>query len=415
MRNITFALFGLLILSGLPTHGQLHESPELLKIFIDCDECDFNHMREEIQFLDYVRDKELAQVHVFVSELSNGSGGSSYTFTFSGMNEYRGKQDTLYYSSRPTQTHAERRKEMQQTIVMGLMPYIARTDYAGLIDVRMKQSDRLKRSLQEAPERDRWNYWVFELEAGGELEKETLESEYSLESGFEARRITDEWKTEADFSQRYRKRTIRPDETSIDVIYRDISLDYNLVKSLGQHWSAGLSGDLESSTYKNIRLLLGVSAAVEYNVFPYREASRRELTLAYHIGMDHQSYFAETIYMKNGEYLPVHDLQVNLRFNQPWGYARTVISLSQYLHKPDKNYVGIYGRLNWRVFKGLSLYMEGSYGIVRNQLYLPREEATLEEILLRQKRIATEYEFEFDVGLSFTFGSIYNNVVNTRL
>ena len=140
-----------------------------------------------------------------------------------------------------------------------------------------------------------------------------------------------------------------------------------------------------------------------------------EFTISYHIGLDHQQYFEETVFFKTQELLLIHDLRLGLRFNKPWGYARVRISASEYLHDPSKFHVGTYGRLSWRIYKGLSVYLGGSYGIVRNQFYLPRDEATLEEVLLRQKRMATEYEFEFYFGIGYTFGSIYNNVVNTRL
>jgi len=45
---------------------------------------------------------------------------------------------------------------------------------------------------------------------------------------------------------------------------------------------------------------------------------------------------------------------------------------------------------------------------------LAKGEASLEEILLRRKELATEYEYSLSIGLSFTFGSIYSNVVNPR-
>ena len=37
-----------------------------------------------------------------------------------------------------------------------------------------------------------------------------------------------------------------------------------------------------------------------------------------------------------------------------------------------------------------------------------------EEVLLRQKQIATGYDYRFSVGLNFTFGSTRSNVVNPR-
>jgi len=40
--------------------------------------------------------------------------------------------------------------------------------------------------------------------------------------------------------------------------------------------------------------------------------------------------------------------------------------------------------------------------------------ASLEEILLRRRELETSYYYYFSIGLSYTFGSIYNNVVNPR-
>ena len=59
--------------------------------------------------------------------------------------------------------------------------------------------------------------------------------------------------------------------------------------------------------------------------------------------------------------------------------------------------------------------MAGSFNRLNDQFDLVRGDASLEQILLRRRNLATDYEFDMDVGLNFTFGSIYNNVVNTRL
>ena len=67
-----------------------------------------------------------------------------------------------------------------------------------------------------------------------------------------------------------------------------------------------------------------------------------------------------------------------------------------------------------RIFKGFSLNAYGSASRIRDQLYLKAGEATDEEILLRRRQLATGYRFRFSMGFSYTFGSIFNNVVNTR-
>jgi len=40
--------------------------------------------------------------------------------------------------------------------------------------------------------------------------------------------------------------------------------------------------------------------------------------------------------------------------------------------------------------------------------------ATEEEILLEQRQLATQYDYFLSLGLRYTFGSIYSNVVNPR-
>ena len=39
----------------------------LLQVFLDCDECDDEHIRTQITWVNYVRDQEQADVHVFVT------------------------------------------------------------------------------------------------------------------------------------------------------------------------------------------------------------------------------------------------------------------------------------------------------------------------------------------------------------
>jgi len=46
---------------------------------------------------------------------------------------------------------------------------------------------------------------------------------------------------------------------------------------------------------------------------------------------------------------------------------------------------------------------------------LPKGDASLEEVLLGKRQLATTYGIYISAGISYSFGSIYNNVVNTRL
>ena len=75
---------------------------------------------------------------------------------------------------------------------------------------------------------------------------------------------------------------------------------------------------------------------------------------------------------------------------------------------------GLFGSVNINIIRGFQFNVGGNYSIVRDQLALPAGGATPEEILVRQRQLATNYSYFMFVGLSYTFGSIYNNVVNPR-
>jgi len=60
------------------------------------------------------------------------------------------------------------------------------------------------------------------------------------------------------------------------------------------------------------------------------------------------------------------------------------------------------------------LSLNAGYSQIHNQISLPKGGATLEEILLNRKILATNYSYSMSIGFSYTFGSIYSNVVNPR-
>ncbi len=66
--------------------GLLHSSSavaqtgaEGLRVFLDCGPCDDDYLRQEITFVNYVRDRPDAQVHVLVTREGTGGGGRAWT------------------------------------------------------------------------------------------------------------------------------------------------------------------------------------------------------------------------------------------------------------------------------------------------------------------------------------------------
>ena len=136
--------------------------------------------------------------------------------------------------------------------------------------------------------------------------------------------------------------------------------------------------------------------------------------IQYTIGFDYFDYKEETVFAKTSETLADHRLQTSLSMRQPWGSSFASVSFSQFLTRPSKYSITAFGDANVRLFKGFSFNVFGEVARTRDQLYLRRGEASTEEILVRQRQLATGYRYFMQIGISYSFGSIFNNVVNPR-
>lgn len=379
-----------------------------LRIFIDCARCDMNYIREEIPYVNYVRDVKEAQLYIMETRDMTGSGGNLYTYVFHGQEEFEGLQDTLYYASRPDDTRDYRRIWRTQMLKMGLMPYVAKTPLYS--EVIIDPSERMETEVVE----DRWKNWVFELEAEPEFEGEESYRELELNTSVSATKITHDWKFEVDFDHRYTRTKYTYDDTLYTNEKSFRGLDLLLVKSLGEHWSAGLRSELLSSTYNNVQFGWDFLPSLEYNAFPYSESTHRQLRFLYGIGSSYQNYNDTTIYDEIEELLWKQQLEIAYQVQEKWGSINISLTGSNYFHDFSKNRVELSGYISVRIIKGLSLRIMGGAARVNDQLSLVRGDASEAEILLQLQELETSYSLEGRLGLTYTFGSIYNNIVNPR-
>jgi hypothetical protein len=379
-----------------------------LRIFIDCARCDMNYIREEVPYVNYVRDVKEAQLYIMETSDMTGSGGRRYTYAFVGQQEFAGMNDTLVYSSRPDDSRDYQRIWRTQMLKMGLMPYVAKTPLYS--EVLINPAEREEQDVVE----DKWNNWVFELEAEPDFEGEESYKELELRSSVSATKITHDWKLELDFDHRYTRTKYTYDDTLYTNYKSYGGLDLLVVKSLGEHWSAGLRSKLVSSSYTNIDLALEVLPSVEYNVFPYSKSTHRQLRILYGIGSSWRIYNDTTIYDKTEELLWQHQLEVAYQVQEKWGSVNVALEGSNYFHDFSKNRVELSGYVSIRILKGLSLRIRGGAARINDQLSLVKGEASEAEILLQLQELETTYNLEGGLGLTYTFGSIYNNIVNPR-
>ena len=394
---------------GSPDTLKLSQQEEVL-VFIDCSSCDNTYIRQQISFVSYVRDQQLAQVHLFITEQGTASGGSTFTLSFIGKKEFEGINNSLTYTSPLTNTQDEERQGLNALIKLGLVPYVAHTPLVKQLAVSFSGQQ-----LEQEPVEDPWKNWIFELYGGVNFAKETSRSSLDLRYGVYADHVTDKWRIRLRPYFNYNRRDFVKGEEKIRSVLHRNGFEGRAVRSISDHWSAGVFTDVISTTYENIDFGYTVAPAIEYSLLPYEEALRKEITAAYSIGYMHRSYMEETIYGKVGESLARQSLEIGVRIRQPWGAVTAELEGSHFLHDVSKNRVSFEGDLSIRVFKGLSVDFNSEFDIVRDQLSLPKGDASLEDILLQQRQLATDYGISLSVGVSYSFGSIYNNVVNTRL
>jgi len=183
---------------------------------------------------------------------------------------------------------------------------------------------------------------------------------------------------------------------------------------MGKHWSAGYISQASSSTYQNIKAKFSLHPALEYDLFPYSESTSKQLRFLYSAGLNYYQYFDTTIFLKTEETHLNQNLEVSLSVIKKWGSVSTALSWTNLFADFSKNNFNIWTELSVRVFKGFSINLSGNVSLIHDQFYLPKTDATGEEILLQQRQLATAFYYYGRVGISYTFGSMYNNIVNPR-
>jgi hypothetical protein len=377
---------------------------DALNVFMEASD----YIRKEIPFVNYVRDIKDAGVYIISTYQITGSGGSQHTFFLVGQNENSGMRDTISFFSSPDETQDEIRIKEVRTLKMGLMRYVAKTPLSKYMKISFSEP------LSETVSSDKWNSWVYKASFYGYLDgQQSYKSSY-LNGSVSAGRITKDWKI--NLAARYNY-SIDKFDIDGDIITSDNnskSFSSLIVKSISDHWSYGGSFFLGSSKYSNLDMSLNVMPGIEYDLFPYSESTRRQLRLLYSAGYYSANYTDTTIYNKTKEGHFQHSFSAAYEVVQKWGSIDISMQYSNYLHDWSKNNLSIHGYIDFRITKGLSVNFGGSASMIHNQLGLVKGGATTEEVLLRRKELATQFQYFTSFGLTFTFGSIYNNVVNPR-
>ena len=150
--------------SERPERGQ---ASSRLRVFLDCN-CFAEFLRDEIRWVDFVRQAQDADVHLLSSEQGTGGGGRELVLRFVGQGRFADSSTELRVITEVAAPENERRTQVLRTVSVGLLSYAAREGLPSDLDVTVQPPEFV--APVAAPADDLWNLWVFSASAGSWFE-----------------------------------------------------------------------------------------------------------------------------------------------------------------------------------------------------------------------------------------------------
>jgi hypothetical protein len=385
-----------------------------LRVFLDCEDCFADFLRSEITFVDYVRDRAEAEIHLLITRIITGSGGHEYTAEFIGSGRFAGTTRTLKANTTSSDSEDMIRRQIANMVRLGLLAFVSAEGVPSGMRLEVELGSEQARPAVAG---DRWNNWVFSLRGSASIDAEESQRQIEVRGAVSADRITPDWKITLGAEiehQRERFNIDEEDEEPFEATRKEQDFNWLIVKGLGEHWSVGAMGDVESSTFENTELGVSASPAIEYNLFPYSDYTRRQFRVLYALGPRYANYYEVTLFDETEETVAQHEVSATYDQRERWGTLEARVEWSQYLHDLDLSRLEVDSEVSLRILRGLSVNAEVTASHIRDQVSLPARGATPEEILLRLRELSSGYEFQFAFGITYTFGSIFSSVVNPR-
>ena len=368
-----------------------------------------NYIKVNLWYVDYVRDPLESQVHVLIASQSTASGGLQYQVLFIGKANFEGRNDTLHLIAPIENTNRQTRDQLTNVITMGLMPYLA--DNGQQKFMFFDYTNKSKLITQSV---DKWRSWVFTTTLNTNLSADQTTELFAGDGTVSVAKITDQWKHRITgglsiSNNNYETSTYSFSGQTIIKNFRILT-----VKSLTDHWSWGIEPAFYASTYSNVKTQFSLAPGIEYDLFPYSQSVNHLFTLRYRIQPLYNTYIDSTVFLKTEEFLLNQILDATYTHIASWGNISSTLTASHYINHSKAYRLDWVNQLNIRVAKGLFFTLTGNISLINNQLTISKVNLKPEEIILQQRETLTNYSYSLQVGIRYTFGSIYNNVVNPR-
>ena len=385
-----------------------------LRIYLDCWPCDTDYLRQHVLFIEYVRDRATADLHVLVTTQTTGSGGTAWTMSLIGLGRYHTRDHTMVFHTPQSATADEQRREFARRFRLALAGYAADTTIARNLSVNFAPRGR-SGQFRAGDFFDPWGGWLFRISGSANGNAEAATKAIAYRGSLSVSRVTDSLKINftVNSSQARRDFTLS-DGREIRTTSDAWNFNHTTVKTVAGRVAAGVRLAASHSSFDNRERALAVYPGVEFNVFSYGEYERRRLTVWYEAGPNYYEYHELTIFDKTEEMVPKQRIDVSFALRQPWGYTGISTSVSHDLNAERRYNATVFGETEVRLFNGFSMNLWASYSKINDQISLPKQGATTEEILLRLRQLETNYSYSVSMGLTYSFGSIFTSIVNPR-
>ncbi len=367
---------------------------------------DVDYIKSEITFVNYVRDRTEADIHLTITNQTTAGGDKEYSLAFLGLGDFHDIVYTLKKTTSPDATDDQVRRALVAAIKQGLTPYVARGRLADRLTVQFEPP------TTQTQVRDPWHNWVVATSLYGYATSVKSYSYWYIDVYPEIRRTTEDSKLTFNGDWSVTERVYVMDSTTITVRSRGYSASAFYARKLSSHFSVGAWGEYQANDYSNIRLGLSAAPKLEYNLVPYSEYVRHKVYVQYAPIALYRNYFDTTLYDRMSETRFQNELVLGAKLTRSWGSVDVSATGTHYLHDFSKNRLSFVGTVSLQVLAGLSLSVSGGYDLIHDQLSLRKEGASEEERLLRLREMETGYSGWASVNLTYTFGSIYSNIVN---
>lgn len=396
----------------MPRAAVAQETNGTLKVYLDCGNCFGDYIREEVDLVEYVRDPAEADVHIIVSRSDTGSGGIERAISLIGVGRFKGLDFRTRAISQSGDTEDTQRQRLATAMTIGLLNYVSADGVKGGLTV---EATRAAQPGQSGAGVDPWNFWVLSVQGSVATRGEESSRQLDLGADLGADRITDDWKITMGFEIEYRREDFDLDEDEpLRAERNERDFDGLVARSLNDHWSIGGRASIDASTFDNITFRSFAGPAIEFNLFPYSQYTRRQMRLGYAVGPYYARYREETLFLKTSDMMAQQEASLTIDQREPWGSLQAEVEYSTFLPDASLHRIQLEADVNIRLARGLSLSIEGTTSRLRDQLSIPRRGVTPEEVLLRLRRLRSGYEYDLQIGLTYTFGSIFNTIVNPR-